>query len=169
MAVLAPIHRRARRLLRALRASVEPSELEALSAHLNPAQLRLFQAMQPADQRHSLEVFGRLLRGGYRDPDLLQAALLHDVGKARARLRLWHRVVIDLGRSFSPGLLRWLARRAPSGLGHPLSVALHHPELGAQDALSVGCSARVAALIRGTGGPELADLAEALRHCDAEA
>jgi len=169
MAGLAPLRRRARRFVLALRARVEPGEVEALSAYLTPAQVRLFSTMQSADQRHSLEVFGRLLREGHRDPDLLQAALLHDVGKARARLRVWHRVLVDLGQTFWPSAPRWLAAHGPAALRWPLEVGLRHPELGAEDARSAGCSDRAVALIRGDHGADLARLAAVLWRADTEA
>ncbi len=166
MAGLAPLRRRVRRTVATLRAQPRsPDQLAAVGACLTPAQLRLFLTMQPADQQHSLEVLDRLRRSGHVEPELLQAALLHDVGKARARLRLWHRVFVDLGAAFWPGLPRWLAARGPEPVRRPLAVALCHAELGAADALRAGSSERVAALIRGDGPPELA---RALRAADGE-
>ena len=81
---------------------------------------------------------------------------------------VWHRVLVDLLQTFWPGALRWLAAHAPPTVRLPLAVALHHQELGAEDARRAGCADRVVALIRGDAGPDLAPLAEALRRCDAE-
>lgn len=165
---LAPVRRRVWRFFSVLTAGRWAARVdgEPLAAYLSPPQRLLFERMQPADQQHSLKVFASLWRAGYRDPDLLQAALLHDVGKARASLRLWHRVAFDLGETFWPGALRWLAAHGPAGTRHAFTVALRHPELGASDALGAGCSDRVVALIRGDARPDLVDLAEALRRHD---
>ena len=168
MGRLTPLRHRVRRFALALRPAVAPSELAAAAAYLSPAQLRLFLTMQPADQQHSLDVFRWLLRAGHRDPDLLQAALLHDVGKARTRLRVWQRVFVDLGRTVWPAAPHWLAARGPIGLRQPLRVALDHAVLGAEDARSAGCSDRVVALIRGELGSDLAPLARALWRADSE-
>ena len=42
--------------------------------------------MSVSDQRHSLNVMRTLRRQGHTEPDLLAAALLHDVGKSAAWL-----------------------------------------------------------------------------------
>lgn len=164
---LAPVRRRVRRFFSALRPRVTAAERAGLAAYLSPPQLRLFESMQPADQRHSLDVLASLLRDGHRDPDLLQAAILHDAGKARARLTVWHRVVVDLSHSLSPSALGWLASHGPPRLRHSFDVALRHQELGAADALAAGCSSRVAGLIRGDATPDLRDLVATLQRYDA--
>ncbi len=48
---------------------------------LSPGELLLFERMARFDQRHALDVYHTLLRGGHTDPLLLRAALLHDCGK----------------------------------------------------------------------------------------
>src|SRR2546421_12516754 len=70
--------------------------------------LPLFNSMSAADQRHSLSVCQGLLERGCTDPDLLAAALLHDVGKAEGRVPFWTRPVIVLGKLCALSLLRSL-------------------------------------------------------------
>jgi len=149
---------------------VPQRELGPLNAYLTPPQAELFRRMPRCDQRHSLDVFHALARKGYHDHDLMVATLLHDVGKSRGRLRLWHRVLIVLIKALRPQLLGKLASSPPphpplpgEGAGategglasdeprswrYPFFVHQHHPELGAQLAQAAGCSPATVALIR---------------------
>jgi hypothetical protein len=125
----------------------------------------LFDAMPVADRRHALDVVERLLTAGHDDPDLLAAALLHDVAKGH-RMRLWHRVAGVLLEAFAPGILRRLASSSPGSWRHPFHLYLHHADLSAGMAVEAGCSERAAAFIRGT--PPVADvrLGRALEAAD---
>src|SRR3990172_8379609 len=98
---------RSRQFFGALRARVGEEERLEVAAHLTPAEQDLFYAMEPRDQRHALNTLGILRAGGQRDPSLLAAALLHDVGKGP--IRLWHRVAFVLLKAVTPGLLKRLA------------------------------------------------------------
>jgi len=75
-------------------------------AVLNPLQMALFRQMQASEQVHSLQVLKTLQEQGENHPDLMTAALLHDIGKIRYPLRLWERVFIVLGDSFMPRLTK---------------------------------------------------------------
>jgi hypothetical protein len=55
--------------------------LHALSPYLSSAQIVLFQRMHPSEQAHAVRVMERLQAAGHCEPELLSAALLHDVGK----------------------------------------------------------------------------------------
>lgn len=128
----------------------EVAEVELREAHriLTPAQMKLFLQMSAGEQAHSLQVLRRLEAGGEQEPDLLTAALLHDVGKARHPLRLWERVWIVLaGRLASRGDGSETLERLP-WWQKPLRVAAQHPAWGAEMAQAAGCSPRVVALIR---------------------
>ncbi len=140
---------RVQQFLAALHAHVTPAEVAALHGVLPAAGLALFCRMPVADQRHSLDVCAALRQQGYADPDLLAAALLHDVAKA-GHIHLWHRVALVLLKSNAPGqrVLARLARPVPTrSLRYPFYVSVHHPTLGAQQALAAGCSSRTAWLI----------------------
>jgi hypothetical protein len=149
-----------------LTARVEPGE-EMRARRLVPdAAWPLFAAMPTADRRHALDVVGRLLIAGQTDPDLLAAAMLHDVAKGH-RMRLWHRVAGVLLHAVAPRALSRLASPDPRSWRYPFHLYLHHPALSAEAALGAGCSSRTAELISGT--TELADalLAAALQSADA--
>ncbi len=56
----------------------------------------LFFQMTRGEQIHSIRVCKALMAEGERDPDLLEAALLHDIGKTIYPLKIWERVWIVL-------------------------------------------------------------------------
>jgi len=78
---------------------------------------------------------------------LLQAALLHDVGKA-GHLGLWHRVVVVLLERFAPAMLWRLADEQPGSRGYPFFAYLNHPRWGAERAGEAGCDGLTVELIR---------------------
>jgi len=113
--------------------------------------LPLFNSMSAADQRHSLRVCQGLQARGCTDPDLLAAALLHDVGKAQGRVPFWTRPAIVLGKLCAPRLLSRLATYPRAGLSRwrrSLGYAWWHAEIGAEMAAKAGLSERAALYIR---------------------
>ena len=123
-----------------------------LANYLPPLAVDLFLSMPYYDQQHALKVVETLRRQGYHDPDLIAAALLHDVGKSvslAGRPRLWHRVATVLGHAFWPDLLERLSREDQGeGWRQPFYVQEHHAALGAQLAQEAGCSPVTESLIR---------------------
>ena len=121
---------------------------EALLPHLNSAQFILFRRMQPAEQVHAYQIFKRLQTSGQVTPELLTAALLHDVGKILVPLSIFDRAVIVLGkRLFRSAALRWAAG-TPHGWRLPFVVAAHHAGWGADLASQAGAPALTVELIR---------------------
>lgn len=148
-----------------LTARVDPGEIERARPLLPDAAWALFTQMPVADRRHALDVAARLVATGQRDPDLLAAALLHDVAKGH-RMRLWHRVAGVLLEVAAPRALARLASPDHGSWGYPFHLYLHHAALSADAALSAGSSPRTAAFIRGSTDPADALLAAALRRAD---
>jgi hypothetical protein len=139
---------RTRQFWNALPGSRRRVETEALLPHLSPSQIVLFHRMQPSEQTHAYQMFERLNASGQTDPDLLSAALLHDVGKALYPLSLIDRVVIVLGkRFFGRRAERW-SEGTPNRFRRPFVVAAHHPGWGADLAEQAGASSRTVDLIR---------------------
>lgn len=126
-----------------------------VSRWLSPAAQTLFYTMSHADQQHSLRVCLGLQARGCAEPDMLAAALLHDVGKAAGRVPFWTRPAIVLGKRCAPALLARLAI-APALLAErdiprwqrSLSYAWWHAEVGADLAAAAGLSARATLYIR---------------------
>ncbi len=87
---------RVRQFTRTLRPHISEIELDDARRVLGPQLFPLFASMQPADQRHCLDVSERLTTGGCADTEMLQAALIHDAGKGRiagAGFVVHHRVL----------------------------------------------------------------------------
>jgi hypothetical protein len=125
---------------------------QEVAAILNPAELRLFEAMSASDQQHSYRVAQTLRRAGHHQPDLLAAALLHDAGKSCARLTVADRTLIVLAEALWPhktaawgkvegkgGRQRW--RR-------PFVVKARHPEWSESLAAQAGSRPLTLTLIR---------------------
>jgi hypothetical protein len=114
---------------------------------LSEGQMSLFRRMPRHDRAHALRVLETLREDGHREPELLQAALLHDVGKA-AGIPLLYRVVIVLLKAFGEGLLKELAARGEhSRTLRPFFVHREHPRIGAEMARGAGSTEAVINLI----------------------
>jgi exopolyphosphatase/pppGpp-phosphohydrolase len=144
---------RIRQFFHAVWAEVDPDALARARTVLSPAQMALFVGMQRSEQAHALEVYRQLVAQGETAPDLLVAALLHDVGKSCRPLRLWERVLIVLTRAVFPAQARRWGIVPPQAAGRitwkrAFVVAEQHPAWGAELAARAGTSPRAVALIR---------------------
>jgi hypothetical protein len=144
---------RSRQFWQAIGTRTAQEDLELASSLLSPSQLELFQQMHKSEQAHSLRVFKELRNRGEENTDLQTAALLHDVGKVRAPLRLWERVLVVIVRAFCADCVHsWGS--APvgdtlKGLGwrRAFVVAEQHPAWGADLASQCGTSELAVSLI----------------------
>jgi hypothetical protein len=132
----------------ALTAFPDPEELAQARQVLSPPLMELFLRLQTHEQAHGLKVFHQLRQPGQFHPDLLVAALLHDVGKSRYPLYPWERVLIVLGKAFFPLKVKTWGQSEPTGWRRPFVIAEQHPNWGAEMALQAGASALTASLIR---------------------
>lgn len=145
---------RARQFWLALNGEPDSAHLTRAQSVLSPAQMALFARMQPSEQAHALSVMDKLLAQGEQHPDLLVAALLHDVGKQRYPLRPWERVMIVLGKVIFPQLTRRWRASVDTDLDslpvyqRPFVVAGQHPAWGAAMAKDAGVSPLALALIQ---------------------
>lgn len=156
---------RVRQFWHALTARPDVDQLDFAAQILMPPLFELFQTMQFSEQAHAVKVGLLLKEQGYQELDLLAAALLHDVGKARYPLRLWERVWIVLGQRFAPGFVSHLMREAVDGgktgaFHRAFLIAEQHPAWGAEIAAQCGASPLVVTLIRRHQDQKLDDLPE---------
>ncbi len=138
---------RLRQFWRAIRARPQKNDLDLVRKTLSPRQMGLFQNMQSAEKAHAIEVLKKLKQRGEDHPDLLVAALLHDVGKIRYPLTAWERALVVLVQASSPERARRWGRGRPKGWRRPFVVAAQHPYWGAQIAAESGVSPLVINLI----------------------
>ncbi len=132
----------------ALTAPLAREDADVVVQVLTPAQRALFYRMSAPDRRHALRVFRVLVAQGPQVPDLLVAALLHDVGKAASPPPLWVRVTVVLLERWAPRWLDRLSEGDPHGWRRPFGVYQRHAGIGAEWAAQAGCSPLTVALIR---------------------
>jgi putative nucleotidyltransferase with HDIG domain len=115
---------------------------------LTPSENNLFDHFSLADQQHSYRVLRALMDAGYNHPDLLAAALLHDIGKTRYPLSVWDRILIVVGGTLFPRHAIGWGNGPFDGWRRPFVVRARHPAWGAEMAAAAGSQARVVELIR---------------------
>jgi len=93
--------------------------------------MALFLRLQPSEQTHALRVLQSLQKQGATHPDLLTAALLHDIGKIQVPLRVWERVLIVLIKRLAPKKAITWGNLKPGGWKRAFVVARQHPAWGA--------------------------------------
>ncbi len=164
-----PAAHRVRQFFGALTARrAEGEERELIDGCLSGEQRALFYAMPANDQRHALNVLRTLLAAGQASPPLLQAALLHDAGKAQTGIGLFTRVALVLLQRFDRGLLDRLAKPRGARWRQALYVHTNHAALGASLAAAAGSAPEVVRLVRNHDGQPEDDLARALQDADEE-
>ncbi len=138
---------------------LSPADQTLVNAILStPQQRQLFSTMPPNDQRHAIAVARTLQQAEHVEPALLQAALLHDVGKSIGQ-PIFHRVAIVLLEAFWPSMLNTISTlpennqpievriRAISWWRRPFVVHAQHPAIGAEWATNIGCDPLAVELI----------------------
>jgi hypothetical protein len=161
---------RSRQFWNALPIPRQRVDIGALTPHLSDSQIILFRRLQPSEQAHALRMLERLKDAGHANPDLLAAALLHDVGKVLYPLSLSDRVVVVLGKRFFRKKAKHWSLETLTRFRRPFIVAAHHPAWGADLAQQAGASPRTVDLIRRHQDPPAADdhLLIALQAADDE-
>jgi putative nucleotidyltransferase with HDIG domain len=120
--------------------SLDRAAAEAAIAELPENLKPLFRSMRPRDQQHAI---GVLRRVGPAPEILRQAALLHDVGKARAFLGTPGRTLVVLARATHTVSL---VTRLP-GVGPRVANYQLHPEIGAEMLREAGASPELVAIV----------------------
>lgn len=144
------------RIRQFLEAGRQPTrdDFELAARLLDEPLLRLFEAQHPRDIVHSANTARWLLDRGHEDPDLLAAALLHDVGKGPQRRidRALYVVAAEVGQAarLAAPVSRFELRRA-------VARTLTHGESGADALAAAGASPRVVSLTRLHHEPPRAD------------
>ncbi|MFZ0548548.1 MAG: HD domain-containing protein [Candidatus Promineifilaceae bacterium] len=125
---------------------------------MSSQQKRLFGRFSVSEQQHSYRVYAALKQSGEDDPDLLAAALLHDVGKTTMPRSWWDRPVVVLGQAFLPGKAAVWSKGDVTRFTRPFVVKARHAGWGASLAEEAGSSAKTVALIRSHDQPPPAEM-----------
>lgn len=125
-----------------------PGVYTQVAAALTPPQLALFERFSANDKWHSYRVYQMLRETGHDHPDLLTAALLHDVGKTRVPLGIWERSLVVTMSLIWPGRVRAWGSGAATGWKRPFAVKVQHPAWGAEMAAAAGANLLAVSLIR---------------------
>jgi putative nucleotidyltransferase with HDIG domain len=129
-------------------------ELERTQARLSPEQWELFTQLQPSEKDHAVAMFRRLLEQGETQPDLLVAALLHDIGKLRYRMNPLERAMVVMVHSINPKQSQRWGSLPPNGWDSlpgwrkAFIVAEQHAGWGAEMARQAGATPLTGTLIR---------------------
>jgi len=116
-----------------------PAICQEIAAALSEREWALFQRYSLEDRWHSYRVFCTLRAAGHTQPDLLAAALLHDVGKTRLPLSGWERSLIVLAQFLLPWPAAAWGQDRAQGWRRPFVIRARHPAWGA-DMARAACS-----------------------------
>lgn len=161
---------RLRQFWHTISASTDPHDLDKALELLNPDQAALFLQLQMGEQNHATEMVRKLRMNGQHHPDLLVAALLHDVGKLRYRLNPIERTVIVLVKMFIPQLAHQWGRLSQGGWEtsprwrRSFILAEQHADWGAELARGAGVSRLTETLILRHEQPHWDDLNDMENH-----
>lgn len=140
---------RAQQFIRAVATrKLSPDAWGVIEAVLSPAELALFHRQAAVDRVHCFRVLETLQEAGETDPHLLEAALLHDVGKSRLRPTLWDRVAGSFGDRFFPGRVQAWAEGGNDAWRRPFVIRWRHADWGAQMTHKAGSHPTTVRLIR---------------------
>jgi hypothetical protein len=152
----------------ALTARLTEEDRALVVAVLSPSELRLFERMARHDQCHCLDVFRLLQRGGYEDPLLLRAALLHDSGKVDDNGRtiplLYYGLFVVL-KWVAPALYFWAARVGRGPL-RPFAIHAAHDQRSAHLAEAAGSPPELVATLRDYAERRITERTAALSWAD---
>jgi hypothetical protein len=141
-------------LLRAVRAQpLDETELQYIRGLLNEPQAELFFGLMTYEQRHALNVCRTLVSGGFGDDrELLQAALLHDLGKRdpdnNRHVPIWGKCAnVLLSAIGGKNLVARLASPNPQSWRYVFYLQTGHEARSAQLATRARSTSKVIALV----------------------
>jgi len=124
-------------------AGLAEAERRDVESFLAPALRDAFYGLSVRDQRHSYRVFLRLRADEGASMVLLQAALLHDAGKAQAPLGVAGRSLVVIAEALRAGSL---LSRLPL-LGRRFDAYRRHPQIGARLLRNAGASPELVEIV----------------------
>lgn len=148
----------------AMTARWRPVEDELAASVLPTPLFALFLSMSRNDRQHHLRVYKSLIGQGHNHPALLQAALLHDVGKTRYRFNVLDRIWVAIIKTLFPQQFeRWGSGEA-KGWQRAIVISAQHPHWGAEMVASAGGDPLAVELIKHHQDSITADMTTELRE-----
>lgn len=148
---------RVKQFVAAVSAQITAQDRVYIGRFLQPEQQQLFWRMNLPEQRHALDVAytaQRLAdgRAGLDHNALIQAALLHDVGKMRGDISIADKVMTVVADACCPRIARKLSKEGRgnklSNLRHAMYVYYRHAERGAAMLAACGADPRLIEWVR---------------------
>lgn len=119
-------------------------DISIAEEYLTPQELRLFLKLPGFEKRHAIDTAVTLMgfdTGSKRDI-LIEAALLHDIGKLESGVGLIKKSILVLMNKFFPGFSRRLARGV-----NMFNVYYNHNVIGARILKSIDTGSKVIELV----------------------
>lgn len=151
------VSKRSRQFFRALFSKMEQDDHEAVNKYLDRREKKLFYNMDPAIQKHCVNVAATILdmvsgRPELNSPVLIKAGLLHDIGKSQGTFTVMDRVWYVLVKKVSRRLAKKLAKPGNAGffarLRNSFHLHIYHSEIGATIAETAGLDKELVYLLR---------------------
>lgn len=136
---------------------LSPEDVKFVNSYLGDPGKFLFFQMSKMDQHHAVEVARSIMAEAATVqrldlPNLIRAALLHDIGKVEGDFGFWSRLVVGFVRRTNPTLRGKLALTNPTTFWEKIRygfyVDLIHPARGAHMAKIFGIEPAVVEMIR---------------------
>jgi hypothetical protein len=127
------------------------NEMAEVERVLGQPLAELFRRQAAGEQAHSWRVMRTVANGAgpyANQRELLQAALLHDVGKTQAPLSLADRTLVVLARRLAPDAAKHWAAGQPRGWRRPFVTARCHARWGAELCARAGAPPLTVSLVR---------------------
>lgn len=148
----------------ALTAGLRPVDEGIAAEQLSPELFALFKSMARTDQHHHLRVYKQLIADGHDHPAIVQAALLHDVGKTRVRFTIADRIWAVVVKTLWPKIfVRW-SQGEPIGWRRAMVASAQHPAWGAEMVAAADGDPFAVELIAHHQDPITDDLSDDLKH-----
>ncbi|SDK07905.1 HD domain-containing protein [Natronincola ferrireducens] len=134
---------RGKQFFQGLTAKIHERDLDFIEIYLSPEEKELFSQLRKSEQRHSLNVAYGCQEKVPHDRELIQAALLHDIGKIGSNLTLMNKSFVVLAQA-----LKLPHQVLPSFLKKAMYFKNYHAELGYRLLNNLPLSEKVLFLVR---------------------
>lgn len=123
----------------------------------------LFATMPRNDRQHHLRVYKQLIAQGHDHPALVQAALLHDVGKTRYRFNVLDRIWVVVIKTLLPRQFKKWGQGEPISWRRAVVISAQHPAWSAEMVAASGGDQLAVDLIARHQDPITPDLPPAIQ------